>query len=388
MRFFHAPAAVASLLALALLPCASAKLHPSPTTPARLDDSARLVMALARRQCGNPCGFEGWLCCGNDQQCYTNANNEAGCTQGLAAGGQWITSTFLYTEAATITKTSLWSGYVGGASETGKSCTANEQACGSVCCQAGFWCSAKGQCKPIGGGSGSPGVTGIAPSAPLRPTSSGVIVITAPASATATVPFGTPIPTGVNGTLVEQNQGGGGLSGGAIAGIVIGVIAGIILLLLICFYCCAKAAFDGILAIFGLGKKNKRTHEESTYISEHHSHGGAAAAGGRRWYGQAGSSRPSRPPKKEGGGLGKMLGLGAGVAGVAALLGMKKKHDKKQYDDKSTTVTESSYYYSDYTSTSEFNPYNNTHLQHIDHDTGSASSDDRRTRHTRQSSRR
>ena len=342
-----------SLLALALLPCASAKLYPSPTTPARLGDSARLAWALARADCGNPCGFEGWLCCGDNQQCYTDANDRAGCTSGLA-GGQWITSTFYFTEAATVTKTSIWSGYVGGASETGSACSANEQLCGSVCCQAGFYCiPSKGECKSIGGGSGSAGVTGINPSAPLRPTSSGVIVITATGSATATVPFGTPIPTGVNGTLVEQNQGGGGLSGGAIAGIVIGVIAGIILLLLICFYCCAKAAFDGILAIFGLGKKNKRTHEESTYISEHHSHGGAAAAGGRRWYGQAGSSRPSRP-KKDSGGLGKMLGVGAGVAGIAALLGMKKKHDNKQYDDKSTTITDSSYYSSYYTSTSEF----------------------------------
>lgn len=347
MGFFNAHAAVVSLLALAALPVADAKLYPSPTTPARLDDTARIRFALAKRQCGNPCGFEGWLCCGTDQQCYTDANNQAGCTAGLASGG-WVYSTFYYTEAATVTKTSLWSSYVGGATETGKTCSADESACGSVCCTGGNYCAAAGTCKAIGGGSGSPGVT-------------------ATGSATATLPFGTPIPTGVNGTLVEQDSGGG-LSGGAIAGIVIGVVAGIILLALICFYCCAKALFDTILAIFGLGKKkSKRTHEESTYISEHHS---GAAGGGRRWYGQgAGSSRPSRP-KKDSGGLGKMLGIGAGVAGIAALLGMKKKHDRKQYDDKSTTITDSSYYYSDYTSTS------------------SASSDDRRTRNTRHSSRR
>lgn len=350
MWFFKAPAAVVSLLALTLLPSASAKLYPSPTTPARLDDSGRIKLALARRQCNNPCGYNGWRCCGDNEQCYTDPNNQAQCAQGLT-GGQWVTSTFYFTEAATITKTSLWSGQVGA---SGAACSANQQTCGSVCCDSGYYCYQFGQCRVLGGSSagGSAGA-GISPSAPLRPTSSGVIVITSTGSATATVPFGTPIPTGVNGTLVEQNQGGGGLSGGAIAGIVIGVIAGIILLLLICFYCCAKAAFDGVMALFGLGKKNKRTHEESTYIEEHHSYGGAAASGGRRWYGQSGSSRPSRPPKKEGGGFGKMLGIGAGAAGIAALLGMRKKNEKK-YDDKSTTITDSSYYYSDYTSTSEF----------------------------------
>lgn len=195
-------------------------------------------------------------------------------------------------------------------------------------------------------------ITGIVnPSAPLRPTSSTLIIVTATGSPTATLPFSTPIPTGANGTLTESNQGGGGLSGGAIAGIVIGVILGIILLLLICFYCCAKAAFDSILAIFGLGKRRRRTHEETTYIEEHH-HSGSAAAGGRRWYGQ-GSSRPSRPPKKSGGGMGNLLGVGAGLAGLAAVLGLKRRHDRK-HDDKSTTVTDSSYYsYSDYTSSSK-----------------------------------
>lgn len=351
MVFFKAPAAVASLLALTFLPAVSATLYPSPTPPTRLDDFERLKLALAKRQaCANPCGYQNAYCCSSDQQCFTDANMIAKCTAGGSGG--WIYSTFYYTAAETVTKTSLWSSFVG-ANPTASSCKAAADQCGSSCCSSSEWCN-NGVCQVIGGGSaGSPGVTGINPSAPLRPTSSGVIIITATGSATATVPFTTPIPTGVNGTLVEQESGGGGLSGGAIAGIVIGVIAGIILLLLICFYCCAKAAFDSILAIFGLGgKKRKHTHEETTYISEHHS---GAAAGGRRWYGQAGSSRPSRPARKESSGLGKMLGVGAGVAGLAALLGMRKKKEHK-YDDKSTTVTDSSYYYSDYTSTSKLIP--------------------------------
>ncbi|KAL5381035.1 hypothetical protein PMIN06_010106 [Paraphaeosphaeria minitans] len=350
MVFLNAPAAVLSLLALSFLPSVSATLSPRPTPVARLNDLERLRLALAKRQdacAGTPCGYDDAYCCTGGQQCFTDANMKALCTAG---DGGWIYSTFYYTAAETVTKQSVWSTYVG-SNPTGSTCNPSD-ICGTACCNSGEWCqdASINLCKVIGGGSaGSPGVTG-----------------TATGSATATVPFTTPIPTGVNGTLVESNvEGGGGLSGGAIAGIVIGVIAGIILLLLICFYCCAKAAFDGVLALIGLGKKKKHTHEETTYIEEHHS---GAAAGGRRWYGQAGSARPSRPPKKEGGGLGKLLGIGAGAAAIGALLGMRKKNEKR-YDDKSTTITDSSYYYSDYTSTS------------------SASSDDRRTRHTRQSSR-
>jgi ubiquitin-activating enzyme E1 len=354
MVLFKAPAAILSLLALSFLP---STLSLVPTPAARLDNFDRLKLALAKRQecAGIQCGWYNQVCCTGGAQCGVNEKNEAIC---ITANDGWIYSTFYYTQAATITKASIWSTYIG-PNPTGSACNSKD-VCGSACCGSGEWCAdaSNNVCKVIGGGSaGSPGVTGTGtnPSAPVRPTSNGVIVITATGSATATVPFTTPIPTGVNGTLVEANSGGRGLSGGAIAGIVIGVIAGIILLLLICFYCCAKAAFDGILAIIGLGKKKRHTHEETTYIEEHHS---GAAAGGRRWYGQAGSARPSRPPKKDSGGLGKMLGLGAGVAGVAALLGMRKKNDRKHHDDKSTTVTDSSYYYSDYTSTSKFALHN------------------------------
>lgn len=351
MVFFSAPAAVLSLLALSFLPSSSATLLVRPTPAARLNDFERLKLALARRQecAGTPCGYYNQLCCTGGAQCYTDANTVAQCSTG---GSGWVFSTYFYTAAETVTKQSVWSTYIG-ASPTGSACNPSD-ICGTACCGSGQWCAdaSNNICKEIGGGSaGSPGVTGTGtnPSAPVRPTSNGVIVITATGSATATVPFTTPIPTGVNGTLVES-EAAGGLSGGAIAGIVIGVIAGIILLLLICFYCCAKAAFDGILAMIGLGKKRRHTHEETTYIEEHHS---GAAAGGRRWYGQAGSARPSRPARKEGGGMGRLLGIGAGAAALGAMLGMRKKNERKHYDDKSTTITDSSYYYSDYTSSSE-----------------------------------
>jgi hypothetical protein len=184
----------------------------------------------------------------------------------------------------------------------------------------------------------------------LRPTASTLIVITATGTPTATVPFVAPIATGINGTLPEAQAQTGGLSGGAIAGIVIGVIAGILFLLFLCFYCCAKSAISGIAGILGFGKKKKHTHEE-TYIEEHHHHSSSAAGGGRRWYGQAG--RPSRPPPpKKGGGFGNALGIGAALGGLALALGMKRRADRR-HDDKSTVISGSSAYYSDYTSSSE-----------------------------------
>ncbi|KAF1955784.1 hypothetical protein CC80DRAFT_79141 [Byssothecium circinans] len=372
MWFLKAPATVLGLVAVTLIPSVVAKPYPIHLEEARqLQNASQLERRIVCGQGQFACGQDGGhTCCNPGEKCGLNpANNQAVCTPGGGGGqgqGQWSFTTIVTT--GVITQTTVLSSFIGGGPtpQATANCPA-AQFCSSVCCESGYWCKAAGECWPVGGS--TPGASGIInPSAPLRPTSSTLIVITATGSPTATLPFATPIATGVNGTAVETTAGGG-LSGGAIAGIVIGVIAGIILLLLICFYCCAKAAFDSILALFGLGGKKRRRHEETTYIEEHHRHGGSAAAGGRRWHGQ-GSSRPSRPPMKEkSSGLGGMLGLGAGLAGLAAVLGMKRKHDHK-HDDKSTTVSGSSYYYSDYTSSS------------------SASSDDRRTRNTRHSSRR
>lgn len=336
MRFSTAPAAIVGLAAVALLPAVAAK------PLALVEESLELqneLLVEKRQQCPSEsvCGWERKLCCTNGQYCAQDDKGQAVCSASAAAVGA-ATSGWVFTTAV-ITQTSVFSTFVGGPAPTAASCASSSD------CPSGYWCDGSRVCQPAAGN--TPGAT------------PGVTVTGSP---TATLPFSTPIPTGANGTLVESNSGGG-LSGGAIAGIVIGVILGIILLLLICFYCCARSAFHGLLAIFGLGKK-RRTREETTYISEHH-HSGSAAAGGR-WYGQ-GSSRPSRPPKKSSG-MGNLLGIGAGLAGLAAILGMKRKHDRR-HDDKSTTVSGSSYYYSDYTSSS------------------SASSDDRRTRNTRHSRR-
>ncbi|KAH7088831.1 hypothetical protein FB567DRAFT_559445 [Paraphoma chrysanthemicola] len=371
MRLFNAPAAMLGLLAIAYLPSAIAKPYPAHIEEFRQAHNApqlekRITCAAGQTQCG----YYGLLCCGAGQQCITDANNQAQCAGGNG-GWQYFTTTYVET-VGLVTYTSVFSSYVGGAAATTATCTGVRSPCGTNCCDGGFYCNVNQQCVMYGGGSSGgilPTVPGtLAPSAPLRPTNSGLVIVTFTGSPTRTAPFQTPIPTGVNGAPVPVESGGGGLSGGAIAGIVIGVILGILLLLLLCLFCCARALFDTILAIFGIGKKNKHTHEE-TYVEEHHHSSGGAAAGGGRWYGQGRPSRPSRPGSEKKSGIGKGVGVAAALGGLALMLGLKKKHDKR-HDDKSTTVSGSSYYYSDYTSSS------------------SASSSDRRTRNTRHSSRR
>jgi hypothetical protein len=78
--------------------------------------------------------------------------------------------------------------------------------------------------------------------------------------------------------------------------------------------------------------------------------------------------------------------MGAALGGLALALGMKRKHDRK-HDDKSTTISGSSAYYSDYTSSSGFTQQWARKFNTNSY-TGSASSSDRRSRPTRHSSRR
>jgi hypothetical protein len=153
----------------------------------------------------------------------------------------------------------------------------------------------------------------------------------------------TPVATGANITLTEDNKGGGGgLSGGAIAGIVIGVLLGLALLGLLCFCCCIKGLLDGCLACFGLGgRRKKRTVEIDEYERHSHRHSGAA---GRTWYGaQRPTTRVSRRDDHSSKGK-NMLGVGAGLAALWAILGLKRKRDNRRHDEKSEYSYSSDYY--------------------------------------------
>jgi hypothetical protein len=175
--------------------------------------------------------------------------------------------------------------------------------------------------------------------------------------------------------------GGGGLSGGAIAGIVIGVLLAVGLLGLLCFCCCVKGLLDGCLACFGLGKRKRRTVEIDERYSRHsHRHSDGAGGGGRTWYGAARpATRVSRRDDHSSKGK-NLLGVGAGLAALWAILGLKRKRDNR-HDEKSEYSYSSDYY----TSASKSRSRQRERKHVLTFSSGSASSDDRRTRDTRRS---
>jgi hypothetical protein len=323
-------------------------------------------LLVERQRCNNPCGFYQQVCCGPNEVCYTDGNNQAQCgpAQGAAAGAttqgnwQYYTTTFVQTDLKTITTTfsSFFpistQNFVVPTTVPGQCKFAlGEVPCGNSCCSSGQYCMTDtNQCAAAGGGSSayySSFYTVTQPaSAPVRPTSNTVFTVTSTGLATTTVPFSAPVGTD-GSTLIgaQATTSGAKLSPGAIAGIVIGVIAGIILLFLILLCCCAKGAVDSIIGLFGGGRR-RRT--ETTYIEERRSHHGSRPAG-RTWFGTR-PARVDRTEKKTGGGLGGLATVGAGLGTLALLLGLKRRRDKRN-DAKSSSSY--SYYDDSYTGTSE-----------------------------------
>ena len=349
----------------------------------------RLDVSLNKRSCDNPCGWDGAVCCSSGEICYTDTNNQAQCgaagqvgaaitgaasidnNDGSDGNGYWTYYTSTYVEPGLVTRTKIFSEYVVGSHPTPEvtplaapptteepACqyALNESPCGHICCQSGFYClnPDTGHCANAGAGSSGHLSSfldhqSITASAPLRPTASTFVVVTATGIPTTTVPFEAPVATGANVTVTSSAaDSDGGLSAGAIAGIVIGVILGIIFLALLCFFCCLKGAANRILPIFGLGGRRRRREE---YVEEYHrhSHHGGHGHGNGQWYGQTRPSRPSK--KKKAGGLGGFGAAAAGLGTLGLLLGLKRKNDKRT--EKSDYTSSTGYYSSDYTSSSK-----------------------------------
>lgn len=354
MRFDLLPSSLLSLLAVTFIQSTSAGLIPD------LLDSLENLQNYVKR-CENPCGYYGQLCCPQGDTCYTDAKGQAQCAAGGAltqvqatatATGtyQYYTTTFVMTDLTTVTST--WSSLIPVATVVAPAGTCNygvgQYPCGNVCCNSGQYCQQAGICVAVPGSSGyysslaTVTVTNTA-GAPLRPTSNSVTTLTTTGTAVSTAPFQTPV--GTNGAVLtgaQETSGGGGLSGGAIAGIVIGVIAGIILLFLICACCCFKGLIDGLLGIFGLGGRRRRRTEEVEVYEERHHHGG------RTWYGAnrptGGGTVVEEKRKKKDSGLGNFAKAGIFLGGLGALLGLKRRSERR--DDKSNSGY--SYYDSEY----------------------------------------
>nr|POE58685.1 hypothetical protein CFP56_68360 [Quercus suber] len=324
---------------------------------------------FARDTCdGELCGYDNWLCCNAGSTCYTDAATQAQCGAATAAAngdsGYWQLYTTTYVETDLATMTSVFSSYINGGADATPTATSvcNEDSnewCDGVCCASDQYClrpvNGAATCALAAAGSSSAfaisttittASSGATAGAPLRPTSSGQIVVTSTQSPTVTIPFTTPIATGANVTLTsEEKNGGGGLSGGAIAGIVIGVLLALALLALLCFCCCVKGLLDGLLALFGIGgRKRKRVTEVEEY--EHRSHH-TSGGGGRKWYGAVAPSRTSRyEDRKEKSHTGRnLLGIGAGLAALWAILGLKRRRQERKNDEKYSEYSYSSDYY-------------------------------------------
>ena len=366
MRLLEMPSPFIAITLLSLTP---------PITASFIPPSLQSLEDLqdVHKRCANPCGYYGQLCCASDEVCYTDGNNQAQCGAAAPAPAQtqastqasgyytYWTTTYLMTDYSTVTST--LSSFV----EQTTSCepcnsgcqySLGETPCGNTCCKSGYYCQQENSCVAVGGGSSgllssqytvTTIVTNTA-SAAARPTSNVVITVTSTGNAgqiyTTTQAYDAPVSTGTGVLIASGGSGGGGLSGGAIAGIVIGVIAAIIILLLICACCCFKGLLDGLLALFGLGPRKRRRTEEVEVYESHHHHGSGSGAGRRTWFGTR-PKRSSAGSEKRDSGWGRIAGVSAFLGGLALLLGMKRKRDRK--DDKNS-VSYGSSYYSDYTS--------------------------------------
>ncbi|KAI9050982.1 hypothetical protein LZ554_005092 [Drepanopeziza brunnea f. sp. 'monogermtubi'] len=331
---------------------------------------------LQPRECVAYCGTDNQYCCTAGQGCYTNAGI-AGCTETAhapvqGAGGFGVYTT-TWTETDLVTKTATisygWAdptppAWVPPAVITPAICTPSlgQSSCGAICCASDQRCAPQGNtCTPY-----SSTYTGTY-SAPTRPTSGG-LTATSTSSVTTTVPF-IPAATASGSAFPIVSNGDDGLSAGAIAGIVIGVIAGIILLVLLCFCCCVKAGLDGVLAIFGLNGRKKRRSTDRITVEEYGRRRTSGNAARRdthsSWFGAGRRPTKVTEKRKKDNGLGGMGMVGAGLLGLAAVLGLKRKNDRKE-SRSSRTDYSSTYYTDSYTGTS-----------------ASSASSDRRTRESR-----
>jgi len=390
MRLSQTPPTLISLFLVLLSHTETVRAVPTPKDI--LEGLVFGYMELDERSGVTNCGAQGQYTCTGAEACYTNAAQVAYCSvpNGAAvatteAGGYAVYTT-TYTETDLVLRTSTYSSwyqaatsYVATTTEnwtpvaSNPSCDTNsgQTSCGAICCASDQECAYSGMCTArVSSWTYVATTYASTYSAPLRPTSGTTTTSTSTKSATTTAPFLSPATASGSTLPITSSSTSHGLSGGAIAGIVIGTIAGVILLLLFCFCCIVKAGFDGLLALFGLGnRRNRRSRERVEVVEERYSRHGSGTASRRDthtgWFGAGGRpARVTETRKKKSSGFGGLGAVGAGLVGLAVILGLKRRHDRKEMVQRSDIS--SSYYTDSFTGTS-----------------ASSASSDRRTRDSR-----
>lgn len=350
MRLVSAIPALSTLLALLpLFPVTIA----TPSSPD--EDTLDIEGNALEKRCVNPCGYNDWLCCKPSQTCSVNSANEAVCLDGPASVSEWqyYTTTYVVTSTDRSTITSVWSSQFAAATAWPGTCRADlgEVKCGATCCEAGEECQ-DGECVAESSSAALESTAEATATPGVRETSSGMATVTQ-TSSEPTITQGFIAPVGTNGTtLIGVKASSGGLSGGAIAGIVIGSIAGVIFLLLLCGCLCCQGALYALLAALGLRKRRRRESGVEERYS-HHSHGSRPRpSGGRTWFGtKPGAGTASEVSEKKESKWGGWATVAIILGALALCLGLKRRGDREEEDDKSTSYTypSSYYYYSDYT---------------------------------------
>ncbi|KAM4059574.1 hypothetical protein HRG_011630 [Hirsutella rhossiliensis] len=348
------PTTTTSKLQLALLALGAATSLVS-ATPCPKDRRDALA---PRADCGTPCGAEKQLCCGAGQACTTLPGDVATCVA-AHGGGTYGLYTTTWTETRTYTSTIMTYWMPAPEPTAGVDCvppSAEQQACGPICCAGWQTCAFQGQCsvkpgfvEPSTVLVTSDGKVTTRYSAPFRVTGTTTITSSGVGTGQPADSAAQATRTSDAGQAIGADGGtaGGGLSAGAIAGIVIGTLVGVALLLLLCFCCIARGLWG---AVFGGKKKHER--EERLEIHERYSHRASRAPSAYsrkdRHSGWFGGRRPApaadrREKKKSSGGL--WLAIAAGATTLLTLLNLKK--DKRVPPRK--VPPSSRYTYSDYT---------------------------------------
>lgn len=310
-----------------LLPAALSLLLVAPWQLAWASPLLRNETIEIEKRCSNPCGYQGWLCCNDDQHCSYLSDGEPFCANGAGASEAptpppgWPTST-----GSPVTPTE-------------GTCRADigETPCGGRCCEAAAEC-VNNQCVQASSSAPVPTPGGETPTESPSPTNTGE-----GGGGGGTEPNSSPssssITSGARGSGTD-------LSGGAIAGIVVGCIAGLFLLGFLLF--CMRGRRRGGESVYVEKRRDdRRRYTGYTGDTRDRSYYRTGMAPWRRtWFGTRPSTVVNSGGRRGGSGPGVWASIGVFLAALAVCFGLKRRDDRRRgRRGRRGSVTDTSYTY-------------------------------------------